>query len=172
MDNRFSGHAGGTMLDRLKTLFFDDDTSGAASGRRGRDAVQLAAAALLVEAARMDEAIGPAELAQIRDLLSRRFGLSSAEADELVRAAEAETEGPAQWHRFTSTLKDRFSEAERIEMIEMLWEVVYADGNLHDLEASLLRRVGGLLYVSDRDRGAARLRVLNRLGIGDPTTDV
>jgi uncharacterized tellurite resistance protein B-like protein len=56
-------------------------------------------------------------------------------------------------------------------MIEMLWEVVYADGELHDLEASLLRRVGGLLYVSDRDRGAARMRVLNRLGIADPTTE-
>ena len=50
-------------------------------------------------------------------------------------------------------------------MIEMLWEVVYADGQLHDYEASLLRRVTGLLYVSDRDSGEARLRVMEKLGI-------
>jgi uncharacterized tellurite resistance protein B-like protein len=50
-------------------------------------------------------------------------------------------------------------------VIEMLWEVAYADGRLHDYEASLLRRVTGLLYVSDRDSGEARKRVLARLGL-------
>jgi len=157
------------MLSRLKALFMEGDGSG--TGRRSRDDVQLAAATLLVEAARMDNTIGTGERARILDLLEQRFSLSSKDADELLAAAETETEGPAQWHRFTSTLKDRFSEEERIQMIEMLWEVVYADGELHDLEASLLRRVGGLLYVSDRDRGAARMRVIKRLGIIDPSME-
>ena len=56
-------------------------------------------------------------------------------------------------------------EEERIGVIEMLWEVAYADGELHDYEASLLRRVAGLLYVSDRANGEARLRVMAKLGI-------
>ena len=47
--------------------------------------------------------------------------------------------------------------------MEMLWEVAYADGELHDYEASLIRRVTGLLHVSDRDSGAARKRALDRL---------
>ena len=64
---------------------------------------------------------------------------------------------------FTRTIKDRYSLEERIELIEMIWEVVYADGELHDYEANLLRRLGGLLYVSDRERGDARKRVLARL---------
>ena len=51
-------------------------------------------------------------------------------------------------------------------ILELLWEVGYADGQLHDYEASLLRRVAGLLYVSDRESGEARLRVMARLGIG------
>jgi len=157
------------MLSRLKALFMEGEESRA--GRRSRDDVQLAAATLLVEAARMDDAIGATERARIHDLLEQRFSLSATDADELLTAAETETEGPAQWHRLTSTLKDRFSEEERIQMIEMLWEVVYADGELHDLEASLLRRVGGLLYVSDRDRGAARMRVIARLGITDPSME-
>jgi uncharacterized tellurite resistance protein B-like protein len=55
-------------------------------------------------------------------------------------------------------------------IIEMLWEVVYADGVLHDYEANLLRRIGGLIYVSDRDRGAARKRVMKRLGIDKTRT--
>ena len=53
---------------------------------------------------------------------------------------------------------------ERVGILELLWEVVYADGTLHDYEASLLRRVAGLLYVSDRESGEARLRVMGRLG--------
>jgi uncharacterized tellurite resistance protein B-like protein len=50
-----------------------------------------------------------------------------------------------------------------VDLIEMVWEVAYADGELHDYEANLLRRLGGLLYVSDRERGEARKRVLARL---------
>ena len=50
-------------------------------------------------------------------------------------------------------------------MIEMLWKVVYADGNLHDFEANLVRRICGLIYVSDRESGDARKRVLERLDL-------
>jgi len=57
-------------------------------------------------------------------------------------------------------------------MIEMLWEVAYADGSLHDFESNMLRRVAGLLYVTDRESGDARKRVVARLsgeagGAGD-----
>lgn len=157
------------MLNRIKALLLDEQPPEPISRT---DQAHLAAAALLVEAARMDDAIGADERSHIKDIVRRRFSLEEEEARTLFELAEAETQGPAQWHRFTSTLKDRFDDRERIEMIEMLWEVAYADGYLHDLEASLLRRVGGLLYVSDRDRGAARKRVLDRMGISDPATGV
>ena len=82
---------------------------------------------LLVEAAQMDDTIGPKERARIRTLLEQRFFTRTNPEDQSscpLAAAETETEGPAQWHRFTSTLKDRFSDEERIQMIEMLWEIV------------------------------------------------
>jgi uncharacterized tellurite resistance protein B-like protein len=66
---------------------------------------------------------------------------------------------------FTRTLRQHFTHEERIEMMEMLWEVAYADGMLHDYEASLLRQITGLLYVTDQESGAARKRVRARLGI-------
>jgi uncharacterized tellurite resistance protein B-like protein len=77
-------------------------------------------------------------------------------------------ENSVQILRFTRAIKDRYSYAERVALIEMLWDVVYADGVSDALEAQLMRRIGGLLYVSDHDRGEARQRVLARRERGDP----
>ena len=68
-------------------------------------------------------------------------------------------------YAFTRVIKNRFDEAERIEMIEMLWEVAFADGHADEFEHNLIQRVAGLIYVSDRDRGITRKRVMARLGI-------
>ena len=126
---------------------------------------QLAAAALMVEAATMDSTFDAAERERIAELIQERFALGPDEAVDLIAEAEQAVSASVQWHGFTSAIKDGFDHAERIELIEMLWEVAYADGQLHDYEASLLRRIAGLLYVSDRDSGEARKRVLARLGL-------
>ncbi len=72
------------------------------------------------------------------------------------------SERSTQPFRFTQVINDRYSLEQRIELMEMLWEVVYADGSIDALEDTLLRRLGGLIYVPDRERGAARQRVLQR----------
>lgn len=156
------------MLDRIMR-FLRDGTAGPAAGGDVRpvDRLHLAAAALLVEAARMDDTIGPAERQRIGELVRWRFDLDEAEAAALILAAEDLTRGPAEWYGLTVTIRDAFDEAERVQMIEMLWDVVYADGKVHDLEASLMRRVAGLLNVADRDSGAARLRARARHGLGE-----
>jgi uncharacterized tellurite resistance protein B-like protein len=150
------------LMDRLKALI-----EGGAPERpvpREPDDVQLAAAALLVDAACLDGRMETSERTTILRLLRDRFSLDDDEADDLLRQAE-EVEGEStELYGFTKVLKDHFSFEERIRIIEMLWEVAYADGALHDFEASLMRRVCGLLYVSDRDSGLARQRVLERLG--------
>ena len=149
------------MIDRFRTLFASTRSEPDA-GHHAVDELQLAAAALLVEAARLDEVYDDAERKAIDGALRRRFGLNATEAATLMAQAESTQDDAVEMHHFTRTIKDRFSAAERIEMIEMLWEVVYADGELHSYEANLMRRLGGLLYVSERDRGAARKRVLAR----------
>ena len=80
------------------------------------------------------------------------------DADQAVRET-------SQLYAFTRVIKDHFDEAERVDMIEMLWEVAFADGHADDFEHNLIQRVAGLIYVSDRDRGIARKRVMARLGI-------
>jgi uncharacterized tellurite resistance protein B-like protein len=62
-------------------------------------------------------------------------------------------------------IKDSFDQEERVELMEMLWEVVYADGALHHLEANLMRRIAGLIFVPDRESGEARKRALSKLGL-------
>ena len=109
-----------------------------------------------------------AEQKAIDILLREKFALNVEEARNLRELAVAEQSEANQLLGFTRIIKDHYALDERVELIEMVWEVVYADGQLHDYEANLLRRLGGLLYVSDRERGDARKRVLARLGSTGP----
>jgi uncharacterized tellurite resistance protein B-like protein len=152
------------MLDRIHRLLtrHPPEAQHAAHSFEER---QLAAAALMVEAATMDSTFDADERARIAALVQARFGLSSEEAQALVAEAERAASASVEWHGFTRAIKDGFDHAERVQLVEMMWEVAYADGALHDYEASLLRRVAGLLYVGDRESGEARKRVLARLGL-------
>ena len=152
------------MIARIKLLFASAGASEpVASEAAGIDELHLAAAALLAEAALGDDRFDDSERLVIGRLLRERFGLDEADAERLVEAATRLAADSTHLLRFTRQIKDNFSPAERVELIEMIWEVVYADGELHQYEDSLLRRIAGLIYVSDRDRGAARKRVLERL---------
>ncbi|MGI9437036.1 MAG: TerB family tellurite resistance protein [Geminicoccaceae bacterium] len=126
---------------------------------------QLAAAALMVEAAGLDDSFDDVERERIGALLEAHFALEPAEAEDLLAAGQKASDDSVEWQGFTRSIKDGFDQSERIAIIEMLWEVAYADGVLHDYEASLIRRITGLLYVPDRESGEARKRVRTRLGI-------
>lgn len=65
----------------------------------------------------------------------------------------------------TRDIKNSLDHPERVELMEMLWQVAYADGVLHDYEANLMRRLAGLLYVSDQESGEARKRAQRALGL-------
>lgn len=157
---------GKAVLERFKALL-GDLGHGDGGETRSAEAYQLAAAALLVEAAHMDENFDAQERAKILDLLTGRFALGASEGEELLAAAEAKAAESHGLYSLTKAIKDALDIDGRIGILEMLWELAYTDGQLHDYEASLIRRVTGLLHVSDRDSGAARKRALNRLGQGN-----
>jgi uncharacterized tellurite resistance protein B-like protein len=129
------------------------------------DQLQVAVAALMVHAASMDDTFDEVERLVIERLLGARFGLSPDSVKKLLAVAETRAEEASQLYPFTRLAVERLDEHGRIQLIEMLWEVAYADGVLDPDEDALLRRVAGLLYVSDYDRGEARKRVLRRVGI-------
>jgi uncharacterized tellurite resistance protein B-like protein len=125
--------------------------------------LRVAVAMLLVEAACRDDVFGPKERTVIARLLTEKFALSQDECAELLRSAEAASANIVQIHPYTRAVFEQMSPDERIQLIEMLWEVVYADGVLDPEEDALIRRLGGLIYITDRDRVLARQRVLARL---------
>ena len=151
------------MIDRIRKLVFG--TESRSSGVSVSSEPEAAAAALLVEAALIDGEFDDAERKTVSRLLSSRFDVSENEVNELLAEAEARVDAAVELHGFARRAKDAFDHDARIELMEMLWEVAYADGVIHDYEANLMRRLGGLLHVSDRDSGNARKRVLKRLDI-------
>ncbi len=154
------------MINRVKALFVERRGAPQARGAgHSHEELRIAAAALMVEAAQLDDTFDARERDKIRELVAERFELGAAESDSLIEVAEARVAESSQLHGFTRVIKAAFSQEERIELMEMLWEVVYADGELHHYEANLMRRLAGLLQVSDRDVGVARKRARERLGV-------
>ncbi len=131
--------------------------------------MRLAAAGLLAHAASLDGEVGDDEIQTIRNLLKSHFDLNQDEVEELLEEGRKEAEESTQLFAFTRVLNDKLDPDERVKIVEMLWEVVYADGEVHHYESNLIRRVAGLLHVSDRDSGSARKRVARDQETGDET---
>ncbi len=153
------------MFDRIKA--FLDGSDAPAQAADADDSLAAAAAAVLVEAALLDGDLDDAERRTIVDILHDRFDLAADEAGALIDGIVEDPHHANRVYAATKTIRDSFSEEERVEIMEMLWRVAYADGTLHDYEANLVRRTAGLLYVPDQESGRARKRALKRLGLED-----
>ena len=137
--------------DRHPSQFADDD-------------YRLAAAALLVHAAAIDGDMSRSERDKLHAVVKRRFSLDEASADELIdKATLAEHESVDLYH-FTSLLNRVLDEEGRARVIEMMWEIVYADGRRDELEDNLLWRAADLLGVSPRQRIELRQRIAKAVG--------
>jgi uncharacterized tellurite resistance protein B-like protein len=120
---------------------------------------RLAAVALLVHAATIDGEMSATERDKLHLIVKQRFGLNDALADELIeKATQAEHESVDLYH-FTSLLNRTLDEEGRARIIEMMWEIVYADGQRDELEDNLLWRAADLLGVSQRQRIELRQRI-------------
>ena len=146
------------MIDRLLAFLSGSETPDL---KESGDDLQLAVAALLIEAGRMDNSLDCAERATIERLLTHRFQISPEAVKTLVESAERRMTHSAQYYPFTREINIRLSQEERAEIVEMLWKVAYADGVLDPHEDALLRQIAGLIHVPDRDRGLARQRALD-----------
>jgi uncharacterized tellurite resistance protein B-like protein len=123
------------------------------------DDYRLAAAALLVHAAVIDGEISPAERDKLRAVIKQRFALDDAATDELIEKATAAEHESVDLYHFTHLLNRVLDEEGRAKVIEMMWEIVYADGKRGELEDNLLWRAADLLGVSPQERIALRQRI-------------
>ena len=118
--------------------------------------------ALLIYAAKIDENYTDKEKQIIKKAIISLKQLKSEEAEELIKNAEEKERDSNQIVEFTKEIKKK-PMSYRIKIIEILWEIIYSDGSNDVYESSLIRRVCGLLYVSDKDSGEIKQKVKNSL---------
>jgi uncharacterized tellurite resistance protein B-like protein len=125
---------------------------------------RLAAVALLVHAAAIDGDMSPRERDKLHAVVKSRFALTDALADELIDKATAAEHEAVDLYHFTSLLNRVLDEEGRAKVVEMMWQIVYADGRRDELEDNLLWRAADLLGVSPRERIELRQRIANDAG--------
>lgn len=155
------------MLAALKQ-FLNDLTEGDKPPARFDDNdYRLAAAALLVHTALIDGSMSDMERKKLHAVIMQRFGLDEAAADELVQeAAEVESDA-VDLYRFTTLINRSLDEDGRRRIVEMMWQVIYADGRVSEFEDNLVWRAADLLGISRRTRIGLRHKVAHAHGDSD-----
>jgi uncharacterized tellurite resistance protein B-like protein len=154
------------MLSTLKELFESFTAPPEAqSAQEAERAVRLAAAVLLVEVMRADPANAPAERAAVIRALGQRFSFADDEVARLVELAQAEAEHAYDYFRFTSVLNERFSQAQKIALVEAMWQVAYADAHLDANENHVIGKLAELLHVTHGEYIGAKMRAKEAAGL-------
>lgn len=151
------------MITAIKR-FFNEHINVAESGTGvpPENALHLATAALLIEMARADFDVKDEELLMVADSIKETFGLAHNEAVKLVALAEREANEATCHYEFTSLINKEFQPEDKVQIIEMMWQVAYADNKLQKYEEALVRKIADLIYVPHKDFIAAKHRVLDR----------
>jgi uncharacterized tellurite resistance protein B-like protein len=156
------------MFEAFRKFLADVTEGGKHPGRFEPNDYRLAAAALLVHTAAIDGNISDVERQRIHSVIKRAFGLDEAATTELVaEATEAEHEAIDLYH-FTSLINRSLDEDGRRRVVEMMWEIVYADGRVSEFESNLIWRAADLLGISSRERIELGQRVANQRGSALP----
>jgi len=114
--------------------------------------------ALLIHAAKIDEKYTENEKEIIKKVVMDLNKINSDQASELLKLAEKKEEGSNQIIEFTKEIK-KYSMEFKLKIVEIIWKIVYSDGISDDYESNLIRRICGLLYISDKDNGIIKAKV-------------
>ena len=118
---------------------------------------------LMIEAANSDGNIGAEEIKKIRETLINIFKENPEEVDSVLEQSLKNSNNSKSLYYYSSKINKNYSDEKKILLIEILWEIVLADGQVHDYESSIIRRLSGLLYISDINSGNARKRALSKI---------
>ena len=151
------------MLQKIKR-FFDDNllTNPTTDSQDKEHAIRLAMASLMIEVAESDYEDSPDEREAIVNIVKESFDLSSTETNEIVDLARQEHADSIDYFQFTSLINQHYSASQRIELIEKLWQVAFADNHLDKHEEHVIRRIADLIHVPHSDFMKTKLKVLER----------
>ena len=150
------------MLDVVKRFFskVTEDDSKVIDEQRKHD-TRVATCALLVEMARIDETFTQAEMDAILSILKEKYGLSREHADALIAEADKALDESVDLWQFAKRINEYYSNEEKIEIIEILWRIVYVDGKMDKYEHYLMNKLATLLRLSHEQLIDAKLKVLH-----------
>ena len=117
---------------------------------------------LMIEAAYTDGKLDDIELNKIKNSLINVFDEDPSEVNLVLNQAISNKNNSKSLHHYTSFINKNYTEDRKLLLIEVLWEIILSDGEIHDYESNLIRRLAGLLYISDVNSGNARQRALNK----------
>jgi len=147
------------MFESFKSFITEFVDGGKHPSQFAEDDYRLAAAALLVHAAAIDGEMSQSERDKLHAVIKLRFDLDDAATAELISKATAAEHEAVDLYHFTHQLNRALDESARAKIVEMMWEIVYADGQRDELEDNLIWRAADLLGVSARERIELRRRV-------------
>lgn len=155
------------MLSPLKTLIsqFFNLTEDSASSVSDTHGLQLATAVLLIEVMRSDAHISDTERAAAVLALRHKFALTDAEMQQLLAQAEHTARNSNDYFRYTSAMNEHFTQAQKIQVVEHMWQVAFADGHLDAHENHVISKVAGLLHVTHGEYIAAKLHAKQAAGL-------
>ena len=155
------------MLASLKNLFSELASGDKHPSRFADNDYRVAAAALLIHSALIDGNMSDAEQEMLRAVIKQRFELDDAATSELIEQATTAEHDAVDLYHFTSVLDRTLDEAGRRRIVEMMWEVAYADGRITEFEDNLIWRAADLLYVPSRERIELRRSVAAKYAAPD-----
>ncbi len=150
------------MLQKIKRFFDNNLISNASSSSFDNEhAVRLAMASLMIEVAESDYHDAPEERESVLNIVKSSFDLSDTETNEIVDLARQEHVDSIDYFQFTSLINQHYSAAQRIELIEKLWQIAFADHKLDKHEEHVIRRIADLIHVAHSDFMKTKLKVQN-----------
>jgi uncharacterized tellurite resistance protein B-like protein len=158
-----------SMFEPFRRLIAEFSDAGKHPSHFGDDDFRLAAAALLVHTATIDGNISDAEQTKLHTVIKQRFNLDDEETDELVAEATAAEQQAIDLYQFTARLNRSLDEQGRARVVEMMWQIVFADGTVTEFEDNLIWRAADLLGISRHERIALRERVAGSSVAGNET---
>lgn len=157
------------MLDRLRHFIIDVISPEAAETRSfDETGCKLAATALFIHIISLDGAPSDVEIRTLHELVETRFGLDPGTANKLIMSATLAEGEAVDLYQFTSVLMRSLNDEDRLRIVEMMWELVYADGRVSEFEENVVWRAADLLAISSRDRIKLKHRVGSRQAAPDP----
>lgn len=147
------------MLEALKSFFRSSMMPEEEPEPENRDReVRLAACALLLELAHVDDDFSADERRHLKRAIRRHFGLDKEQADELLRYAERARQTATDLFQFTNLIRENYSLGQKMVLVEVMWGLVYSDGKLSNREDYLMRKVSHLLGLKMAYLSEARKR--------------